>query len=208
MPVYDVTLPLRVGMLTYPGDPPFTMERIAHCSRGDRFNLSRITMATHTGTHCDPPLHYLDGRAAIDEIPPEVLVGPGIVLDMRGRPEIDRTALERSELGEHTRVFFKTDNGPKLLGGIYTSDYVALTEDAAVYLVDRGVKLVGIDYLAIELFANPLAPVHTTLLNAGALIVEGLVLVDVPPGPCKIYCLPLKIAGGDGAPARVLVETD
>ncbi|MBI5569940.1 MAG: cyclase family protein [Desulfomonile tiedjei] len=208
MPLYDITLPLRVGMLTYPGDPPFTMEQVAYLSRGDRFNLSRITLATHTGTHCDPPLHYLDGRAAIDEIPLEVLVGPGTILDMRGRPKIDRAALESSDLEEHTRVFFKTDNGPKLLAGIYSSDYVALTEDAAVYLVDRGIQLVGIDYLAIEAFANPLAPVHRTLLGAGALIVEGLVLVDVPAGPCKIYCLPLKIAGGDGAPARVLVETD
>ena len=208
MPLYDVTMPLHAKMLTYPGDPSFTMEQVASLARGDRFNLSRITMATHTGTHCDPPLHYLDGRAGIDEIPLEILVGPGIILDTRGRKEIDRGTLESSELGDHSRVFFKTDSGPKLVERVYSPDHVALTEDAAAYLVHRGIQLVGIDYLAIEGFANPLAPVHKTLLAAGALIVEGLVLVDVPPGPCRIYCLPLKIAGGDGAPARVLVETE
>jgi arylformamidase len=206
MPLYDATLPLREGMVTFPGDPPFRMEPFFERSKGDPFDLARLSMGTHIGTHVDPPAHYLDGGATVDRIPLDTLVGPGVVLDMRGKPWVDRKALENSPLDDHPRVLLKTDNGPWLLEGDFREDYVHLTEDGASLLVERGVKLVGIDYLSIERYMSPGAPVHRALLGAGVLVVEGVHLVEVPPGPCEVFCLPLRIAGGDGAPARMLVR--
>ncbi len=207
MPLYDATLPLRAGIVTFPGDPAFAMEPLFQSAKGDPFNLSALRLSTHMGTHVDPPLHYIDAAGAVDAILLENLVGPGVVLDMRGRSVIDRVALAQSDAANHTRILLKTDNGDKLLASTFCEDYVSLTEDAAHYLVERGVKLVGIDYLSIEPYANVSAPVHRILLHTGVLIVEGALLAHIPAGECKIYCLPLRIAGADGAPARLIVET-
>lgn len=206
MRIYDVTLPIRRGMVTFPGDPAFSVEPVTHRLKGDLFDSAVMVLGTHTGTHVDAPAHYLDGGVTVDRIPADDLVGPGIVLDMRGRPCIDRHALETSELGDYKRVFFKTDNSLKLLESGFSEDYVHLTRTGAEYLVKRDVKLAGIDYLSIEAFHSPEALVHKTLLGAGIVVTEGLMLVDVPAGPCTIYCLPLKIEGADGAPARVLIS--
>lgn len=208
MTLHDATLPIREAMLIFPGDPPFRMEPVCSRKKGDPFDLALISMGTHLGTHVDPPAHYLDGGATVDQLPPEAMIGPGIVLDMRGRARIDREALERSDLKHHIRVLFKTDNSPRLLMREFLEDYVHITEDAAQLLVERRVKLVGIDYLSIERYQNPGAPVHRTLLKAGILIVEGANLNEIPAGPCEIYCLPLKIVGADGAPARVIIRRD
>ena len=208
MTLYDATVPLKSGMLVFPGDPQFSMEPLFQCSQGDTFNLSTLTLNSHMGTHVDPPLHYLDGAGGVDAIPLDTLVGPGTVLDMRGRPVIDRFALEQSDAALHERILLKTDNGCKLLESDFTEDFVSLTQDAALYLVQHGVKLVGVDYLSIEPYDDVSAPVHRILLQAGVLIVEGALLEHIPAGPCRIYCLPLNIAGADGAPARLVVETD
>ncbi|MFH1115116.1 MAG: cyclase family protein [Pseudomonadota bacterium] len=207
MPLFDATLPIRQGMITFPGDPPFVTEPFFQRCKGDAFNLARISMGTHQGTHIDTPAHYLEGGATVDLIPLDHLVGPGIVLDMTGRKQVDRGNLENSALGDHVRVLLKTDNSPRLLESTFHEDYVHLTEDAAAYLVERGILMVGIDYLSIERYENPGAPVHMTLLKAGVLIVEGVYLLNVPAGPCEIFCLPLKIHGADGAPAGVLIRT-
>jgi len=194
-------------MVIFPGDPPFRMEPLLQRSKGDPFDLAVMSMSTHLGTHVDPPAHYLDGGYTVDQIPVETLVGPGIVLDMTGRGAIDREALRSSDIGDHTRVLFKTDNAARLLGSSFSEEYVYLTEDGAQFLVDHKVCLVGIDHLSIERYMNPGAPVHRELLKAGVLIVEGVNLLEVPAGPCEIYCLPLRIVGADGAPARILIRT-
>ena len=206
MKLYDASIPIRKGMVTFPGDPPFRMEPCFQREKGDPFDLALISMGTHLGTHVDPPAHYLDGGATVDEIPLNTLVGPGIVLDMRGVSQIDRHSLEDTPLGDHVRVLLKTDNGPLLLDPSFHEDYVHLTEDGASYLVEKGVSLVGIDYLSIERYQNPDAPVHRALLQAGVLIVEGVHLLEIPPGPYEIFCLPICIKGADGAPARVLLR--
>jgi len=195
-------------MLTFPGDPPFSIETVFDRTKGDPFNLALMKIGTHLGTHVDPPAHYVAGGATVDEIPLDVMIGPGVILDMRGRPYVDRQALEDAWTEDYPRVLLKTDNSPKLLEPDFDTNYVALTEDGADFLVSKGVKLVGIDYLSIEKYMNPGAPVHHTLIGAGILIVEGVHLVEAPAGPCRIYCLPMKIKGGDGAPARVLIDTD
>jgi arylformamidase len=207
VPLFDATLPLHEGMLTFPGDPQFSIQRVYDREKGDPFNLALMKVGTHLGTHVDPPAHYVPGGATVDEVPLEVMVGPGIVLDMRGKRFVDREALEAAWIGDFPRVLLKTDNGRKLLEREFSTDYVALTKDGAGFLVGRGVRLVGNDYLSIERHEQTEAPVHHLLMSAGILIVEGLDLADVPAGPCRVYCLPMKIRGGDGAPARVLIET-
>jgi arylformamidase len=193
-------------MVIFPGDPPFQTTPVFRKQTGDDFNLTRITMGTHLGTHVDPPAHYLEAGATVEQIPLESMVGPGVVADLRGRSQIDRRDLEKSNIGDHKRVLLKTDNGPLLLESPFHQDYVHLTEDGARYLVEHKVRLVGIDYLSIELHENPGSPVHHILLEAGVLVVEGVHLIEIPPGEYEIFCLPLKIKGADGAPARILLR--
>jgi arylformamidase len=208
LPLHDATLSLDGGVITFPGDPVFRMEPLTRLEKGDPFNLALLSLGTHCGTHVDPPLHYLKGGAAADELPIDVMIGPGLILDMRGRPFIDRSALAASALADGKRILFKTDNGPGLRRGSLGDTGVHLTEDGAFYLVERGVRLAGIDSLSIEAYKSLDGAVHKILLSAGVLIVEGVDLLDIPPGPCEVFCLPLKIRSADGAPARVLIRTD
>jgi arylformamidase len=205
--LYDATLPIHEKMVTFPGDPPFKIKPFFQRQQGDPFDLALMSLGTHLGTHVDPPAHYLAGGATVDEIPLESLVGPAVVLDMRGRSQVDQQALAKAPLGDHVRVLFKTDNSPRLLEPSFHEDFVHLTEDGARYLVQKNVRLVGNDYLSIERYQNPGAPVHNILLKAGVLVVEGVNLLEVPPGVYEIYCLPLKIRGADGAPARILLRS-
>ncbi len=206
MPLYDATLALHEKMAIFPGDPTFKMTPLFQTTTGAKFNLSIITMGTHTGTHVDPPAHYLTGGHTVDEIPLEILIGPGKILDLTGQPELNRDVLRSCDLKGVTRVFFKTDNSPKLLEPDFHENYVSLTQDGATYLSESGIRMVGTDYFSIETYHSLAAEVHHTLLQAGILVVESLNLAHIPAGPCTIYCLPLKILGADGAPARVLVE--
>ncbi len=205
---YDASLPLKQGMPSFPGDPVFELQRTFQTSGGDAFNLSTFRMGTHTGTHIDPPAHYLPNGQTVDQLPLDALIGPGIVLDVRSYECIDRYVLERSSLRGVKRILFKTDNSSKLMETQFTPDYVYLTEAGAEFIVEHGVKLVGIDYLSIEAYGNKGAPVHRRLLEAGVVVVEAVNLAYVPPGPCEIFCLPLSIQQGDGAPARVVIRRE
>ncbi|AFM26470.1 cyclase family protein [Desulfomonile tiedjei] len=208
MPLYDATLALHEKMAIFPGDPPFKMTPLFQTTMGDKFNLSTITMGTHTGTHVDPPAHYLNWGYTVDEIPLETLIGPGKILDLTGHPELNRDVLHSCDLKGVARVFFKTDNSRKLLEPDFHENYVSLTKDGASYLSESGIRMVGTDYFSIETYHSSAAEVHHILLQAGILVVESLNLGHIPAGPCTIYCLPLKILGADGAPARVLIEMD
>jgi len=208
MAIYDATLPIEEGMITFPGDPLFRMEQFFVTSSGDPFNLSVLHIGTHAGTHVDPPAHYINGGASVDELPLDVLIGPGVVMGLPGCRCIDSDTLRKAGLQGCKRVFFKTDNSIRLGEKTFREDFVYLTEDGAVHLVEAGVRLVGTDYLSIERFGNAGAPVHHILLSAGVVIVETLNLRDVPVGPCEMYCLPLRVRKGDGAPARVLIRSE
>jgi arylformamidase len=206
MVLYDVTVPLRTGIVTFPGDPSFSMSPYFERKKGDPFDLALLSMGTHIGTHVDPPAHYLDGGATVDQIPLDTLIGEAFILDMRGRKTIDANDIDKSFPPDARRVLFKTDNGPLLFKNEFHEDYVSLTEKGARFLAEKGVCLVGTDYLSIERYKNSGAPVHKTLLKTGALIVEGLNLMDIPAGRYEIFCLPLLIQGADGAPARVILR--
>jgi arylformamidase len=173
---------------------------VARVEAGDPADVSRLQLGTHTGTHVDPPAHFLPGGVTVDELPLDVLVGPAVVADLTGVPAIDPGALDGLDLPASTvRLLLKTgrEAGVSAVGG-------ALTADGARWLVDRGVLLVGADTLSVEPGTDAY-PVHRLLLGAGVVIVEDLDLASVAAGPYQLVCLPLRIAGGDGAPARAVL---
>jgi len=206
MKFYDATLPIREGMWTFPLDPPYKSETYMEAAKGDMYDLALLSFGNHLGTHVDAPKHYSKDGITVDQIPLEVLVGPGVVLDMRSKAKIDKKDLENALKGKAERVFFKTDNGPWLLKpksefpGEPYKDFVHLTEEAANYLVDSKVRLAGIDYQSI----GP-ETVHHILWDGGVTIMEGANLLDVPEGPYQVWCLPLRIEGADAAPARLVL---
>ncbi len=193
MPVIlDISRPLSQATPVWPGDPPVIVEPVARVEDGDPA-VSRLALGTHTGTHVDPPAHFLPGTATVDALPLDVLMGPAVVAHFDSAP-IDGAALESMAFPEDAaRVLLKTG-----------ADAGAVTPDGARWLVERGVRLVGADTLSIEPETEEY-PVHRILLGAGVVIVEGLDLAAVAPGSYELVCLPLRIVGGDGAPARAVL---
>ena len=202
----DVSVPLTPAMPVYPGNPPFEMEPVKRIAQGASSNVSRIAMGTHTGTHVDAPRHFIDGGAGVDALALDLLIGRTHVVDMPKRGGIGAEDLSRAGLREDLRVLLRTPNSALWNGTAFKQDYTYLAEDGARYLLAQGVKLVGIDYLSVEQFKKPGAPAHRVLLDAGVIILEGLNLSDAEPGMYEMYCLPLRIAGADGAPARVVLK--
>ena len=202
-----MSLPVRTGMVVYDGDPEVRIERVMEIARGDLANLSRMELGTHTGTHVDAPLHFVDGGAGADRLPLDALVGPAIVADARGAPgDVDAAALAALGVPPGTeRLLLRTRNGDLWDRGAFTRDFAGVADDAARELVAMGVRLLGIDYLSIAPSADP-APTHRTLLEAGVVVVEGLDLRAAPGGAYELVCLPLRIEGADGAPARALLR--
>jgi arylformamidase len=205
--IYDVTVPLRRGMVTYGGNEPgpeVTYTKLL--SRGDSSNLSTLFLGSHTGTHVDAPHHFIDGSAMVEEMPLEALVGPVQVVEHASAEHITATDIEAFMVPPDTRrVLFKTSNGQFWDDDAFHAEFVGIEEDAAKALVERGVVLVGIDYLSIERSGSPGHPVHVALLDAGVVIVEGLDLRAVAAGSYTICCAPLKVIGAEGAPARVFL---
>lgn len=202
----DVTVPLSAGLPTFPGDPPFQIDATHRIANGDSYDLARLTLGTHAGTHVDAPVHFLENGASIDELALEILIGKVRVVDLLGRDVVERADLEAMDLREDLRVLLKTRNSGLLRQSSFQEDYVYLDPDAATYLAQVGIKLVGFDYLSIEKFGSRDYAAHRALLEAGVIIVEGLDLSEIEPGEYDMVCLPLRIAGGDGAPARVVLR--
>jgi arylformamidase len=202
----DVSVPLAPGIPTYPGNPEFELQPIKRIAQGDSSNVSRMILGTHSGTHVDAPLHFFQDAAGADTLSLELLMGRARVIDMPRRGGITAEDLAAAGLREDLRVLFKTPNSALWNGGGFKQDYTYLTESAARYLVEQGVKVVGVDYLSVEEFKKPGAPAHRALLSQGVVIIEGLNLSDAEPGMYELYCLPLRVAGADGAPARVVLK--
>jgi arylformamidase len=205
--IFDVTVPLSAEVPVYPGDPGFSMEPTREIGKGDPYNLARLSLGTQTGTHVDAPYHFLADGATVDALPLEILLGKARVVELLGRDRVDRTDLEELDLRDDLRVLFKTRMAGQMRIPQFAADHVYLTEDAATYLVQAGIKLVGIDYLSFEKPGSLEFPAHHALLSAGVVIVEGLDLSAVEAGEYDLVCLPLRILGADGAPARVLLRS-
>ncbi len=206
--IYDVSLPIHPGMVTWPNNPQITIEATRSIARGDSSNVSDLHLGSHTGTHVDAPVHFLPGARGVDQVPVDFLVGPVMVVGLEHVERvISAPALEEAGIRSGTtRVLFKTRNSRRWAEATaFDREFVHLDVSAAGWLVARGMQVVGIDYLSIEGYQVPGAPVHHRLLEAGILIIEGLDLSRVSGGQYQLICGPLKIRGGDGAPARVLL---
>jgi arylformamidase len=204
--LYDVTVPLSAEVPTFPGDPRFRMEFSHRISEGEPYNVARLTLGAHSGTHVDAPYHFLADGATVDQLALEMLMGKARVVDMTALDRIDRGDLERVDLRDDIRVLFKTRMSGQLRQPVFQEDFVYLTPEAATYLVKVGIKLVGSDYLSIEKFGSKDYAAHHALLGAGVVIIEGLDLTEVEAGEYELTCLPLRIAGADGSPARVVLR--
>jgi len=205
MKIHDVTITISDGMPVYPGDPDVSIRRVTRLEDGAPFNLSLLTMGSHTGTHIDPPYHLMNDGKKADEIPLDALIGP--VLVVQAGPEgVDRALLTHAGLSGWSRVIFKTAGAAPVAGEGCPDGYTCIAPDAAGYLAGLGLKLVGVDRQSVEEPGDSDGPVHLMLLTAGIIILEGLDLSGISPGPYEIVCLPLKIKDGDGAPARVILR--
>ena len=206
MKIFDVTVPISKDMVVYPGDPPVKIERRRIIDRNDsKCNLTRYSFGSHTGTHVDPPFHFIESGITVDKLPLELLMGRAHVVEIAA-PSIDEAVLEEINLTEDMRVLFKTRNSYLWGQKKFVEDFVYITPGAARVLVNNGIKVVGIDYLSVEKFGATEPETHLTLLRAGTVIIEGLDLREVEPGDYDMICLPLKVKDGDGAPARVVLR--
>ena len=207
MRIYDISLTISPDLPIWPGDPAVTLERVSKIEIGDSSNLTRLSMGLHTGTHVDAPYHFVVDGETVEHINLKTLTGRVYVLHL---PEVDvitAKVLENSEIPPRTRrLIFKTRNSNRWSGieSEFDTKFVAISADGAQYLVDRGVKLVGVDYLSVAPYTDP-APTHEILLKAGVVVVEGLDLSGVSQGRYTLYCLPIKIACAEGAPARAIL---
>ena len=200
----DVSVTLQNGMVGWPGDRPFELRRVSDMGCGEEMNLSQLSTSAHIGTHMDAPLHFVDGAMSIDQVPLDVVLGPARVIGIDR--EITTGELERANIQPGERILFRTPNSRRdWPNEPFREDFIAIREDAARWLAARKPALAGIDYLSIAPFADP-GPTHRVLLSAGIWVLEGLYLANVEPGDYDLACLPLKLAGADGAPARVALR--
>jgi arylformamidase len=209
MPIHDVSLPISESLVAWPGDPRPAFVSVLSLDRGDSATVTRLDLSAHTGTHVDAPAHFVQGGAGVDSLDLDVLVGPAHVIDGGAARALSARVLEALSIPPAAeRLLFRTRNSERWarreFSHEFVEDFVAVTEDGARWLVERGVRLVGVDYLSVAPFADPV-PAHRVLLQGDVVVVEGLDLSGVSPGAYRFACLPLRLVGVEGAPARAIL---
>ena len=206
-PWIDISIPLRDAMVHWPGNPPIQIKRVQDLDKGDRHTLSQISMGSHTGTHMDAPLHFIKKGTSIDRLPLETTIGTARVIEVQDTESIKPQEISFHGIRRGERILFKTQNSSRVWQtDTFIEDFVFLSNEAARFLVRRGVRVIGIDYLSVGGFKRSGGEVHRTLLQAGIWLIEGLDLSSVSPGKYDLICLPLKLEHADGAPARALLR--
>jgi arylformamidase len=205
---YDISMTIREGMITYPGSPPTRVRPHERIAEGDDANVTALSFGSHTGTHVDAAHHFVDGGQTVDALPLERLIGPARVVHIPPRTRaIGPDELSEFDLAGEERVLLRTGNSELLERDDFAERFAHLTGAGARFLAEQGVRLVGIDYLSIEAFDADEPEAHRTLLEREIIVVEGLDLRDVPEGRYELLCLPLRIGGIDGAPARAVLRS-
>jgi arylformamidase len=203
----DISIPLRNGMVHWPGDRPFELRRESGMSQGGEYNLSSFSTSAHAGTHMDAPLHFLADGASMDDLPLETVIGRARVVAIEDPERIRTRELEGYRILPGERVLFKTANSLRAWGDQpFEKRFVAFAAEAAEYLARLRPSLVGVDCLSVGAFESDGAETHRALLGAGIWVIEGLDLHRVDPGDYELVCLPLRIAGVEGAPARAVLR--
>ena len=212
MPIYDLTVPISSELPTYPSDPGIKFADWSKLADGAGANVSSLCFGAHTGTHVDAPAHFIEGAKKVESLDLESLIGEAQVIEVpEDRATIDEQFVMANVAAGTTRVLFKTRNSTFWTGdkADFITDFTHVELKAAQWLVKRGVRLVGIDYLSIEKFGAKEHEVHRELLSHEVIILEGLNLANVPAGKYELICLPLRLRTplGDGAPARAVLRT-
>jgi arylformamidase len=211
MEFFDISLTIKNGMVVWPGDPQVKLERVSKIEEGAQANVSHLEMSVHTGTHLDAPHHFVHGAKTIETLPLDVLIGPVQVVQLADDVDLITAGIIQNAgiAAGTTRVLFKTRNSAYWLKPVQTfeKDFVAVSSDGARALVSMGIGLVGIDYLSIAPFSDGV-PTHQILLQNGMVVLEGVNLSGVPAGNYSLICLPQKLGGSDGAPARAILTRD
>ncbi|MBM4429722.1 MAG: cyclase family protein [Chloroflexi bacterium] len=206
--IVDISLPLRPNMPIWPGSVGLRLTRTSRLEAGDSANVSRLDCDVHVGTHVDAPWHFWQDGATVEQLPLDVLIGPATVAYL---PQVDViTAGDLADLAlppGTERLLLRTRNSELWMAGVteFREDYVALTADAARWVVDQHMRLIGVDYLSVQRYQDG-PTVHQILLGAEVVIIEGLNLSGVESGEYELICLPLKILGAEGAPARAILR--
>lgn len=208
MAIYDITLGISQTLPVWPGGPAIVLEQVESMDRGAHANVTRVCMSAHTGTHVDAPHHFLNDHRTVEQLPLDILTGQCFVLDLTSMEgHVNAKVLENSNIPENTlRLLIKTGNSAHWQAGDkdFFPGFQGITEDGAEWLVEKGIQLIGIDYLSVAPYKKSV-PTHSVLLNAGIIALEGVDLSFVRQGEYELYCLPLKLIGSDGAPARVIL---
>jgi arylformamidase len=205
MQIHDISVPIHPGMIIYEGNPGVELERVDSIPDGAQANVSRPTLGVHTGTHVDAPLHFIEGGPGSESLELEQLIGPATVVDASAaESDLDEETLRGLDIPSGAeRVLLKTKNGRLWAGGVFTRDFIRLTGSGARFVIGLGVRVIGIDFLSIGD-----SEAHRELLGAGVVPLEGLDLRAVEPGDYELVCLPLRLEGSDGAPARAVLLRD
>ncbi len=206
--LYDLTAEISAELVAFPGDPRYCTEIVSSLEEGQKFKLCHMHLGNHTGTHVDFPAHTITGGKASSDFPLEYLTGPGIIIQVPVEEKsITRAFVSLQPIMASDIVFFKTANSQKSKQDPFTEEYVYIEPDAAEELLQKGVKIVGIDYISVDRYEDEDLSVHNTLLSKEILIVEGLELKSIPEGRYEIFIVPLNIPDMDGLPARVFAKT-
>ena len=207
----DVSMPIKLGMLRWPGDPAYQRELVRDLSRGDTANVSKLEMGAHTGTHIDAPFHFLEEGETVDKLSLDKVIGPAKVITIGNKIKITTEELKKHSIRKKDRLLFKTKNSSfysKPEENKFRDDYVYLTLDAARYLAGKKINLVGIDYLSVggRTKESKGRGTHRVLLSNGIWIIEGLDLSKTTSGKYDMICLPLGLEGAEASPVRALLK--
>jgi len=204
--IFDISTLTNSGIPIWPNTPGFKIRKSLDQQLGDEVTSSTIEMDVHCGTHIDAPLHFIIGAEPASQIDLSKCIGEAYVADFRGIKRINAELLEKKVPADIKRLLLKTDNSMLFPRSIFDKDFSALTEDGAQWVAEKQLKLVGIDYLSIQLFDGT-AETHVVLMNAGTVILESLDLADIREGRYQLICLPILIDEAEAAPARaILIE--
>ena len=203
----DVSVGLHEGLVAWPGDPQFRISRPMDIADGHDCNVSRIDLGVHTGTHMDAPEHFISGAATIDMMPLKATMGVARIIEIQDPRAITAGELAAHDLRRGERILFKTQNSCRdWANAPFDPCFVHIDADGARYLVDAGVRTIGIDYLSVGAYGGDGVETHRILLGAGVWLIEGLDLSSVDAGLVELVCLPLKLIGSEGAPCRAIVR--
>jgi arylformamidase len=205
--IYDISILIGKEDVCYPGDASYSREEVSSIQNGAAYNLSTLTLSSHTGTHIDAPAHFLNGAKTIERYPAGYFVIPAHVVEVDDKESIKPNSLKSLEIRRDEALLFKTFNSNNGLScsGSFSEKYVYMSEAAARLCIDLKVRLVGIDYISIDRYSDNTAPVHRILLRNDVLILEGIDLKGVPSGRYVLFCPPLKLMGGEASPVRALL---